>query len=68
MLLWMSRSAEALLSGLSRGAEHGRDGGSGGVLLPGTDYCAVSRQLFAGGGELRVGVDEQVERVCGGVG
>jgi len=33
MLLWMSRLAEALLSGLSGGAEHGRDGAPGGMVL-----------------------------------
>ncbi len=66
MLLWMSRSAEALLSGLSRGAEHGRDGAPGGVVLPGAGDCGV--QPLAGVVELVVDVGEQVEWVGHGVG
>jgi len=65
-LLWMSRSAEALLVGLSRGAEHGRDGAPGGVVLPGAGDCRV--QPFAGVVELVVDVGEQAEWVGHGVG
>jgi len=38
MLLWMSRPCEALLSGLSGGAQHAGYGGPGGVVLPGADH------------------------------
>jgi hypothetical protein len=54
MLLWMSRPGEALLSGLSGGAQLAGDGGPGGVVLPGADH---------GGLQLFVGVDEEEARV-----
>jgi len=66
MLLWMSRSAEALLGGLSGGAQDGRDGRPAGVVLPGASDCRV--QPLTGVVELAVGVGEQTEWVGRGSG
>src|ERR1035437_5468965 len=65
MLLWMSRPGEALLSGLSGGAEHAGYGGPGGVVLPGADHGGL--QLFVGVDEVGACVSEQGDGVGLGV-
>jgi len=62
----MSRPGEALLSGLSGGAEHAGDGGPGGVVLPGSDHGGM--QLFVGVDEVAAGVSEQGDGVGFSVG
>jgi len=57
----MSRPGEALLGGLSGGAEHAGDGGPGGVVLPGADHGGL--QLFVGVDEVKAGVGEQGDGV-----
>ena len=61
MLTWMSRPREALLSGLSCGAEHAGYGGPGGVVLPGADHGGL--QLFVGVDQGEAGVGEQGDGV-----
>jgi hypothetical protein len=61
MLLWMSRPGEALLGGLSGGAQHAGDGGPGGVVLPGADHSGL--QLFLGVDQVLAGVGEQGDGV-----
>ena len=65
MLLWMSSPAEALLSGLSGGAQRAGYGGPGGVELPGADHGGL--QLFLGVDEVEAGVGEQGDGVGFGV-
>jgi len=65
MLLWMSSPGEALLSGLSGGAEHAGYGGPGGVVLPGADHGGL--QLFVGVDEVEACVSEQGDGVGLGV-
>ena len=57
----MSRPGEALLGGLSGGAEHAGDCGPGGVVLPGTDHGGL--QLFVGVDEVEACVGEQGDGV-----
>jgi len=61
MLLWMSRPGEALLGGLSGGAQHTGDGDPGGVVLAGADHGGL--QLFVGVDEVEAGVGEQGDGV-----
>ena len=61
MLLWMSSPGEALLSGLSGGAEHAGDGGPGGVVLPGAEHGGL--QLFVGVDEVEACVSEHGDGV-----
>jgi hypothetical protein len=52
----MSSPAEALLGGLSGGAQHAGDGCPGGVVLPGAEHGGL--QLFVGVDEVEVRVGE----------
>jgi hypothetical protein len=61
----MSRPCEALLSGLSGGAQNAGYGGQGGVVLPGADH--VGLQLFLGVDQVEAGVGEQGDGVGFGV-
>jgi hypothetical protein len=61
MLLWMSRPGEALLSGLSGGAQNAGYGGPGGVVLPGAEHSGL--QLFVGVDQIEAGVGEQGDGV-----
>ena len=65
MLLWMSRPGEALMGGLSGGAQHAGDGGPGGVVLPGADHGGL--QLFVGVDQVAAGVSEQGDGIGFGV-
>src|SRR5665647_1933129 len=61
MLLWMSSPGEALLSGLSGGAQHAGYGGPGGAVLPGADHGGL--QLFVGVDEVQAGIGEHGDGV-----
>jgi hypothetical protein len=61
----MSSPGEALLSGLSGGAQHAGYGGPGGVVLPGADHGGL--QLFVGVDVVEAGISEQGDGVGLGV-
>jgi hypothetical protein len=57
MLLWMSRPDEALLGGLSGGAQHAGYGCPGGVVLPCADHGGL--RLFVSVVEVSARFSEQ---------
>ena len=61
----MSRPGEALLSGLSGGAQRAGDGRPGGVVLLGADHSGL--QLFLGVDQVEAGVGEHGDGVGFGV-
>ena len=65
MLLWMSRPGEALLGGLSGGAQHAGYGCPSGVVLPCAGYGGL--QLFVSVDEVSARFSEQCDWVGFGV-